>query len=177
MKICVFLSGCESNDPLHKKATKELGEKIATKNHELIYGGTKVGLMKVLADEALKCGGKVTGIISKEFDKPEITHNKLTELFVVEDMSERIKKQIEISDIFVTMPGGIGTFDEFFKIWVLNKTKQIKKPLIILNINNFFDPLIKQIHDLNKNGMIGKSEVDLVNIYDNVEKLFDFLQQ
>ena len=173
MKICVFLSSAEKSDPAHIKATKELAQAIVHKKHELVYGGTKLGLMAILADEVLKLGGKVTGVISKEFDNKDIIHNNLTNLHMAKDMNERIMKQINISDIFVMLPGGIGTFDEFFKIWTLKKVQKIKKPLAILNIDKLFDPLIAQIHALSAKNIIKKSEIESIDIYNDVASLFN----
>lgn len=126
--------------------------------------------MGVLADEALKWNGKVIGVMSKEFSN-EIMHDGLTELYVANDMNERIMKEEEISDVFIVFPGGIGTFDEFFKIWALNKVQKIQKPLVILNIGEIFGQLIQQIQTLNKEGFIKKTSIDMISVYNDVPSL------
>lgn len=169
MKVCVFL-GAELGDPLHVQAAKDLGKALATEGHDVVCGGAKIGLMQVLSDEALKFGGKVIGVMSREFSN-EIMHDGLTELHIAKDMNERIMKEVEISDVFIMFPGGVGTFDEFFKIWTLNKTKQIQKPLMILNIGNIFGKFIEQIQVLNEASFIPSYALEMITVYADVPSL------
>lgn len=171
VKVCVFLSSTLGNNQAYSVAAKMLGTELAEYGHELIYGGVKMGLMGIMANAALSQKGTVIGVTSKEFHNSEVTHMNLSKLFIEDDMTARIAKEVEISDVFVAFPGGIGTLDEFFKVWTLNKTKQIIKPLYLLNINEIFNPLILLINNLTDSEFIKPSEKEMITICNSVHEL------
>lgn len=119
-----------------------MGAAIASRGMTLVYGGAKVGLMGALAEGALGRGGKVVGIIPKNLVSKEIAHDNLTELFLTESMHERKERMILLSDAFISMPGGFGTYDELFEVLTLAQIGIHDKPQGILNVNGFFDPLV-----------------------------------
>ena len=145
MNICVFCGSSGGNLPVFKEAALQLGALIGRKGHQLIYGGADIGLMGALADSVLENGGKVTGIIpSFLFDK-EIAHRGISELITVPSMHERKMRMASIADAFIALPGGWGTLDELAEILTWNQLRLINKPVIVLNTNNFFNPLLQMM--------------------------------
>lgn len=174
-KICVFLGSVTGNEPAFTEAAKALGKIIAQNNHMLVYGGSKVGLMGVLADAVLAHGGNVGGYSAEPFEK--IIHPGLSETQVFKNMAERKGALVEISDAFIVFPGGLGTLDELFEVWTLKKAKVIDKPLGILNINNIFTPIYQAVKNLTQLGFITEAQFRMVSISDNIQELFDMLFQ
>ncbi len=107
----------------------------------LVYGGARVGVMGVLADAALGAGGRVVGVIPKGLVSKEIAHDGLTEMFLTETMHERKERMIDLSDAFVSLPGGFGTYDELFEVFTLAQVGFHDKPIGLLDTNAFFEPL------------------------------------
>lgn len=140
--ICVFCGSRSGGDPAFSAAAAALGAAIAKRGMVLVYGGAKVGLMGVLADAALAEGGRVVGVIPKGLVSKEIAHDGLSELFLTESMHDRKERMIELSDAFVSMPGGWGTYDELFEVLTLAQIGYHAKPSAFLNVNGYFDPLL-----------------------------------
>lgn len=140
--VGVFCGSSHGHDPAFIEAARELGALIARRGLRLVYGGGKVGLMGELADAALAAGGVVVGVIPQMLLDREVGHEGLTELEVVASMSQRKERMAELGDVFIALPGGIGTLDELFEVWTLSQLEQHNKPCALLNINGFFDPLV-----------------------------------
>lgn len=140
--VGVFCGSSHGHDPAFIEAARELGALIARRGLRLVYGGGKVGLMGELADAALAAGGVVVGVIPQMLLDREVGHEGLTELEVVASMSQRKERMAELGDVFIALPGGIGTLDELFEVWTLSQLEQHNKPCALLNINGFFDPLL-----------------------------------
>ena len=119
-----------------------MGEVIASRGIDLVYGGANIGLMKVIADRVLSMGGKVTGVMPGNLAGREILHESVTESLLVEDMAERKKVMEQLSDAFIVMPGGFGTMDELFEMLSWNQLGLIHKAVGIFNIDHFYDPLV-----------------------------------
>jgi uncharacterized protein (TIGR00730 family) len=135
---------CGSNlgaDPAFEAAAVALGEAIARRGLRLVYGGGRVGLMGVVADAALGAGGEVVGVITGALEGKELAHRGLTELLVVETMHERKAAMADASDCVVMLPGGFGTFEEFFEAVTWTQLGVHTKPCGILDVNRYFDPL------------------------------------
>lgn len=174
--ICVFLGAQLGNDPAFQEAAAALGRAIAERNHCLVYGGAKVGLMNILAESALNHGGKVIGVMSEELHHHEVTHDQLSELYVTKNMSERIQKQIELSDAFIAFPGGIGTLDELLKVWVLKKVTGLHdKKIGILNLNGIFTPFLSAMQHLKDHGFMETHHLELILSATDPESLLDQL--
>lgn len=140
--ITVF---CGSNSGFrtdYAEAAKNLARLFVQNNIRLVYGGGNVGLMGIIADEVMRAGGKVVGIIPDSLDKKEVGHRGITELRVVESMHERKAQMAELADGFIAMPGGIGTFEEFFEILTWAQLGFHEKPCAILNIAGYYDGLL-----------------------------------
>jgi uncharacterized protein (TIGR00730 family) len=142
-KACVFCASSKKSAPVYFDAAKRLGSHLANNNITIVYGGGAVGLMGAVADSALDNGGKVIGIMPEFMQKLEWAHKALTELYLVHDMHERKKKLVEGADAIISLPGGSGTFDELFDAFTLKRLGLYLNPIIILNTNNFYNPLIE----------------------------------
>ena len=132
--ICVFCGSSMGKREIYKTKAKELGEIFLKNKITLIYGGANVGLMKILADTMLKADGIVIGIMPKSLIEKEVAHNNLTKMHIVGSMQERKKLMAEISDAFIALPGGLGTFDELAEMLTYNQLRIHDKPVGILNI-------------------------------------------
>ncbi len=141
MNITVYLGAGFGNDPALKEKVKELGAWIGASGHTLIYGGSKVGLMGLLASSALDAGGEVIGIEPKMFVDAEAQHDGITKLIVTEDMPTRKKKMIELGDAFVAFPGGTGTLEEISEVMSLTALDMIDAPCILYNLDGYYDGL------------------------------------
>lgn len=142
-KICVFCGSSMGIRPEYRNAAVELGKLIALRGDELVYGGANVGLMKVLADTAMNHGGKVTGVMPHHLISKEVAHHGIDQLHKVHSMAERKELMIEISDVFLALPGGFGTLDELAEILTLSQLRIIDKPLGLLNTAGYFDALLQ----------------------------------
>lgn len=128
MKITVYLGASEGNDPALKTAVQELGRWIGQSGNALVYGGSRSGLMGLLADSVLAAGGQVTGVEPRFFVEQELQHNGLTELIVTENMAQRKAKMIELGDAFVAFPGGTGTLEEIAEVMSMASLWQLDAP-------------------------------------------------
>lgn len=133
------------SDPLYASRAKQLADFFLTKEISLVYGGANVGLMRVLADTMLSGGGRVIGVMPRSLAEREVAHTHLTEMHIVNGMQERKALMAELSDAFMALPGAYGTFDELFEVLTWNQLGIVVKPIGLLNVNGFFDPLISMI--------------------------------
>jgi uncharacterized protein (TIGR00730 family) len=140
--ICVFCGSSMGIRPGYRKGAEELDSLLLERKIQLIYGGANVGLMKVLADTVLAGGGEVIGIMPRRLVENEVAHNGLTKMHIVESMSERKTLMVELSDAFIAMPGGFGTFDELAEVITYNQLRLSDKPIGILNLEHYFDRLL-----------------------------------
>lgn len=150
-RVCVFCGSSLGNNQAFIDSAKELGKRIAEAKLELIYGGAKIGLMGIIANEVIKRKGKVIGIIPKFLSKKEIINKNVTKLYQVNSMHQRKKKMYDISDAFIALPGGIGTLEELSEILTWNQLSIKNTPVGILNIDGYYDNLIKQFNVMGKN--------------------------
>jgi uncharacterized protein (TIGR00730 family) len=141
MNITVYLGANQASSGRFISATKELGVFIGKRGDTLVYGGSKMGMMGILADSVLASGGKVIGVEPRMFVENEFQHSDITELIVTEDMPERKAKMIELGDAFIALPGGTGTLDEISEIMSLVSLGIIDSPCILYNIDGYYDGL------------------------------------
>ena len=144
MNITVYLGANEGNDPALKQAVWELGTWIGESGNDLIYGGSKVGLMGVIAESVLRAGGKVTGVEPQFFMEKELQYDAVTHLIVTETMAERKTKMIELGDVFVAMPGGTGTLEEISEVMSLLALDRLEAPCILYNLHGYYVTLTPQ---------------------------------
>lgn len=140
--VCVFCGSNPGNHPAYGEAAAALGRTIARRGLALVYGGAEVGLMGIVADAALAEGGHVTGVIPQALVAKEIAHKGLSRLETVGSMHERKARMAELSDGFVNLPGGTGTLEEMFEVWTWGQLGFHAKPIGLLNVRGFYDPLM-----------------------------------
>lgn len=141
-KICVFCGSSKGIKDVYSEKAELLADTLLRMDMELVYGGSNIGLMKVIADRMLLDGGRVTGVMPGLLASKEILHEGLTETIMSEDMQDRKKIMAELSDAFIAMPGGYGTMDELFEALTWNQLGLMDKPVGLFNIDHFYDPLI-----------------------------------
>ncbi|RQH86978.1 TIGR00730 family Rossman fold protein [Pseudomonas aeruginosa] len=140
--VCVFCGASPGASPVYQEAAMALGRHLAERGLTLVYGGGAVGLMGTVADAALAAGGEVIGIIPQSLQEAEIGHKGLTRLEVVDGMHARKARMAELADAFVALPGGLGTLEELFEVWTWGQLGYHAKPLGLLEVNGFYDPLL-----------------------------------
>jgi len=140
--VCVFCGSSPGNSPEFAAAARSLGNEVAARGIGLVYGGASVGLMGVVADAALEGGGRATGVITESLAGHEIAHGTLSDLQVVRTMHERKARMAELSDAFIMLPGGFGTYEEFMEAVTWAQLGIHDKPCGILNVDGFYDHLL-----------------------------------
>lgn len=159
--VCVFCGSRCGRDPSFLAAAHELGREVGARGLTLVYGGAKVGLMGAVAAGALAANGRVIGIIPRALVTKEVAHDGLTELRVTESMQERKNQMIALSDAFVAMPGGFGTYDELFEALTLAQLGLHAKPSGLLDTKGFFAPLLKLLAHTIDEGFAAAHHADL----------------
>jgi uncharacterized protein (TIGR00730 family) len=162
-------------DGAYLQAAHRMGETIAERGLQLWYGAGSTGLMGAVADGALQVGGEVVGVIPALFNTPQLAHNGLTRLEVVESMHQRKQRLAEQADAFVAMPGGYGTFEEFFEILTWGQIGLHRKPVGLLNVENYYDRLLFMVEYACQEGFIYAEHRGLFSHAQNPDELLDQL--
>lgn len=171
--ICVYCGSSPGTDPKFMEEAIKAGTLIAKSGLTLVYGGGRVGLMGAVADAALAAGGKVTGVMPGDLVKQEISHTGLTELHVVNSMHERKLAMADLSDGFLCLPGGPGTFEEIFEQWTWALLGIHAKPCGFVNVSGYYDPMRHLTQHMADNGFIGQSYVDMLIYADSTEEAIE----
>jgi uncharacterized protein (TIGR00730 family) len=161
-RICVFCGSNLGISPVYRDAAVVLGRLLANRRIELVYGGGNIGLMGVLAEVALESGGRVIGVIPESLMAKEVGHAGLTELRVVKSMHERKALMADLSDGFIAMPGGLGTFEEFCEMVTWSQLGIHAKPCGLLNIEGYYDPLLELFDHAVREGFLREENRRLV---------------
>lgn len=169
--LCVFCGSHTGSDRVYSDAAKRVGEELADRRIRLIYGGGKVGLMGVLADAALQRGGEVIGVIPQFLMDKELGHGGVTELHVVRSMHERKSLMADLSNGFIGLPGGFGTLEELCEIITWSQLGLSPKPVGVLNVNGYFEPLLQMFDRGVTDGFIRPQHRQLVLARENVDEL------
>ena len=140
--VCIFCGASPGGDVAYRAAAEAMGRAIVGRGLRLVYGGAKVGLMGAVADAALAAGGRVVGVIPRALVEREHAHRGCTELLIVDTMHERKRLMAEHADAFLALPGGIGTFEEFFEAWTWRQLGYHDKPVGLLNQDGYYDALL-----------------------------------
>ena len=140
--VCVFAGSSMGVRPEYAEAAKSLGRTIAEQGLGLVFGGASVGLMGVVADAALAAGGEVVGVLPKHLERVELVHEDLTELIIVDSMHARKATMADRADMFVALPGGLGSLEELFEVWTWSQLGLHAKPLGALNVEGYYDQLL-----------------------------------
>ena len=173
--ICVFCGSSPGTDPAFTAAAARFGTGMAERGIALVYGGASVGLMGVVADAAMAAGGRATGVITESLAGHEIAHGTLSDLHVVATMHERKALMSELSDAFVMLPGGFGTYEEFMESVTWAQLGIHDKRCAILNVDGFFDDLLVFVRHAVGQGFIRARQVEALVISDDVDELLDSL--
>lgn len=173
--ICVFCGSNPGFDPGYVSLAQRVGTLLAQRRLRLVYGGGRVGLMGAIADAVLAGGGEVIGVIPQLLLDREVGHTGLTQLQVVETMAQRKAVMGELSDGFLTLPGGIGTLDEFFEAWTWTQLGLQRKPSGLLNFDGYFDTLLAFLERSISAGFVHPSSRGAVLIDTDAERLLDQL--
>lgn len=175
--ICVYCGSSSSVDQSYKDAAQALGRAFAAEKIRLVYGGGQVGIMGITADAVLENGGEVTGIIPEFLHELEIAKLDLTELIRVENMHIRKQLMAERSDAFVVLPGGYGTLEELFEVLTWRQLKLHNKPIVILNTEGFWDPLVSMIDHLIERGFARPENRALISVVNEVDQVLDVIRE
>jgi uncharacterized protein (TIGR00730 family) len=169
--VCVFCGSSRGTRPSYAEAARRVGGALARGGLALVYGGGRVGLMGIVADAVLAEGGRVVGVIPDPLATKEVAHDGLTELFVVPGMHERKALMARKSEGFLTLPGGVGTFEEFFEILSWAVLGLHRKPIGILNVEGYFDPLLALLEHAVAEQFLRPETLDLLAVSDDPEAL------
>ena len=168
--VCVFLGSSLGNREIYKEATELLAKELVSNGYQIVYGGGSNGLMGVLGDTAVDAGGHITGIITEQLDDIEVGHQGLNELIIVKNMHERKKMMADKSQAVVCLPGGVGTWEEFFESLTWNQLGLQTKPIILLNIENYYSKLKIFIQHAVDEGFLPQSTSDELVLVDDVDE-------
>lgn len=158
--ICVYCGSSPGARPVYAQAARAFGRALAAAGLTLVYGGGRVGLMGIIADEVLAAGGHAIGVIPQLLVDKEVGHTGLTELHVVPDMHHRKKMMADLADAFVAMPGGAGTLEEFFEVFTWAQLGYHRKPVALYNIDAFYDPLLALLEHTVDEGFMQRTYFD-----------------
>jgi uncharacterized protein (TIGR00730 family) len=170
-RVCVFCGSNGGARPEYLAAATALGQQLAAKNIGLVYGGAGVGLMGAVADAVLAASGEVIGVMPRSLVEREVAHTKLRDLRVVGSMHERKATMAELADAFIALPGGLGTLEEFFEVWTWAQLGEHAKPLGMLNVAGYYDPLLVFFDHLVSERFIRPEHRAMVLVEENSEAL------
>lgn len=176
VKICVFCGSSMGHKKVYQEAAREVAGFFVQNNISLVYGGAKVGLMKILADTLLENHKEVIGIMPGMLVDKEVAHEGLSEFIEVKTMAERKAKMIALSDGFIALPGGFGTLDELSEILIYNQLRINDKPLGILNVNGYFDQLLAFFDHAVDEGYVRAEHRNNLLVSDNISELMMKMQ-
>lgn len=171
--VAVYLGSSEGNSPIYVEAAKQVGEVIAKSGKRLVYGGSNVGCMAALANGALAYNGEVMGVVPQKLVDNNIQHPDLDKLFVVQGMHERKAKMMDLADGFIALPGGVGTMEELFEAISWSQVGYHAKPIGILNVNNYYQPLLDFIDSSVAHGFMQQQYREMLLVETDPQTLLD----
>ncbi|ENU84061.1 TIGR00730 family protein [Acinetobacter sp. CIP 102082] len=174
--IALYCGSRTGNKPIYRDTAIELAQHIANQSFGIVYGGASIGLMGQVADTVLEHGGEVVGVIPEFMLDYEIAHNQLTELHIVQSMHERKALMAERASAFIALPGGLGTFEEILEIATWGQLNQHQKPMIIYNVNRFYDALIAQLDHAVEEGFLPPQHRAKIIICENPEQISNVIK-
>ncbi len=177
MNITVYLGAFEGKDPELAKAVRELGTWIGESGNSLVYGGSKSGLMGMIAESVLAAGGEVTGVEPQFFMDEELQLDGLTELIVTKDMADRKAKMIELGDAFIAFPGGTGTLEEITEVMSKVSLKHLAAPCILYNLNGYYDSLKELLAHMIAMGLSSEERQEGIYFAENLAEIREILGQ
>ena len=174
--ICVFAGSAKGMKESYSIRAKELGLEIAKRNYSMVYGGGSKGLMGVVADAALEGGAEVTGIITEKLHDVEVGHTNLSSLEIVPSMHERKSRMAQLSDAIISLPGGVGTWEEFFEALAWNQLGIYSKPIVLFDVEGYYSKLFEFTEFSVQEGFLPETTLEEFFISDSVEEIFKFIE-
>jgi uncharacterized protein (TIGR00730 family) len=162
--ICVYCGSAPGTRPIYAEAARALGRALVQADISLVYGGGRVGMMGLIADEVLANGGRAVGVIPELLLDKEVGHTGLTELHVVPDMHTRKRRMTDLSDAFVAMPGGIGTLEELFEVYTWAKLGYHQKPVALFDVDGYYVPLLTMLRRTVDEGFMQHEYLDMLQV-------------
>jgi len=175
--MCVYCGSRPGGDPVFAEVARQVGRWIGEHGGQLVYGGGRNGLMGMVADATLAAGGRVIGVIPKALVEKEWAHTGCTELHVVDNMHERKRIMAEHADAFLSLPGGIGTLEEFFEVWTWRQLGYHAKPVGLLNLGGYYSELLVFLASSVKSGFMSDWQMELIHVGSEPEALLEQLVQ
>ena len=174
-RVCVFCGSRVGQNPEFANQAQELGQMLASNNIGLVFGGGSIGLMNEVANATLTFGGQAHGVIPEHLSDREIAHKNLTALHITDSMHERKAMMAELSDAFIALPGGFGTFEELLEIITWSQLQLHDKPVIVFNVDGYYDQLIAFFDHAVDNGFVDDKNRNLLKVGTNVEECLTYL--
>lgn len=176
MNICIYCGSSPGNNPSILENARAFGRMMAENNYTLIYGGSSLGVMGALADSVMVNGGEVIGVIPENLFSKEVAHQGITRLITVRDMHQRKSHMAELADAFVAFPGGFGTMEELFEIITWNQIGLFKKPVTVMNIDGYYNSLIRMMDEAVETGYIKPKNREIVRVAETLEQCLQFCE-
>jgi len=176
MNIAVYCGSSLGKNKTYENSCKKLIKEFSQNNFNIVYGGSQSGLMGTISNEAIKLNMEVIGVITQDLADKERENKNISKIFKVENIKQRKNKMEELSDGFIALPGGFGTFDEIFEVLTLNQIGEYIKPCAFFNVNGFYDKLIEFLYNSSEEGFIEKRFVEMIIISDDEKEIVEKLQ-
>ncbi len=170
-RVCVFCGSRSGHELIYAQAARDLARGLVSRNYGLVYGGGSIGLMGTLADAAIAAGGEVIGVIPESLARAEVAHDGITQLHIVTTMHERKALMAELSNGFVTLPGGLGTMEEFSEVLTWRQLGLHDKPIALLNLDGFYDRLLALYDQMQARGFMSAASRSLFTVTNSVDEL------
>ena len=174
--ICVFAGSAQGSKTSYSKSAIDLGQEIAKRSYTMVYGGGSKGLMGVVADAVLEGGSSVTGVITEKLHDVEVGHKNLTSLEIVSSMHERKSRMAELSDAIISLPGGVGTWEEFFEALAWNQLGIYSKPIVLYNVDDYYSKLFEFTQFSVQEGFLPETTHEELFISKSLEEIFEFIE-
>jgi uncharacterized protein (TIGR00730 family) len=175
--LCIYCGSKAGDLPEFASSAALVGQWIGQHGGQLVYGGGRNGLMGIVANATLAAGGRVVGVIPRALVEKEWAHTECTELHIVETMHERKQLMAERADAFLALPGGIGTFEEFYEVWTWRQLGYHNKPIGLLNLNGYYDAMLSFLNSVVTHEFMGSWQMDLIQTHSDAKQLLPFLVQ
>ena len=177
MRICIYAASGEHLDAAYFSAARQLGEAMAKAGHSLVFGGGRRGLMGACAEGVHAFNGHITGVVPRFFDEPGVICDYCDQLIFTETMRERKAVMEDLAEAFLILPGGIGTFEEFFETLTLKQLGRHQKPMALLNTLNYYRPLQAVLEQAAEAGFLGRSCLSLYALFNEPEEALRYLER
>lgn len=169
--VCVYCGSRSGSDSLYTLAARQTGQAIGQRGWQLVYGGGRVGLMGSVADAVLASGGRAVGVIPQKLREREVGHTGLSEIHIVDTMHQRKQMMAERADVFLALPGGIGTLEELFEVWTWRQIGYHDQPIGLLNVGGFYDGLLAFLRHAVSSGFLEQAQLDKLHVGTDADEL------